>query len=164
MQIDAYYSIMLPHTITHTAYPLEKLLNKHNSYNIFKKQLKIGKAHLFNAQLNTISITHWIYNIDYTHIEYYPTPSLTCSPCSGCNLNSNRIKNQCTFDISATLSTQFWRRKISNNPNTLLKFNANYLDLIYATANRHPTHIPPTPNILIYNDPVFELFDPNSSS
>ena len=200
MQIDAHYSIMLPHTITHTAYPLEKLLNKHNSYNIIKKQLKIknilyldqlttmdnstllkwehlsprigylpkgkiptwfkylentliensvtrkliqqpvltsnnyfsyttghfskkhkpwlitnnnnnsitiGKARLFNAQLNTISITHWIHNIDYTHIEYYPTPSLTCSPCSGCNLNSNRIKNQCTFDISATLSTQF---------------------------------------------------------
>src|SRR5438552_8142930 len=41
MQIDAHYSIMLPHTITHIAYPLEKLLNKHNSYNIFKKQLKI---------------------------------------------------------------------------------------------------------------------------
>ena len=257
MQIDAHYSIILPHTITHIAYPLEKLLNKHNSYNIFKKQLKIknilyldqlttmdnstllkwehlsprigylpkgkiptwfkylentliensvtrkltqqpvltsnnyfsyttrhfskkhkpwlitnnnnnsitiGKARLFNAQLNTISITHWIHNIDYTYIEYYPTPSLTCSPCSGCNLNSNRIKNQCTFDISATLSTQFWGRKISNNPNTLLKFNANYLDLIYATANRHPIHLPPTPNILIYNNPIFELFDSNSSS
>ena len=53
MQIDAHYSIMLPHTITHTAYPLEKLLNKHNSYNIFKKQLKI-KNILYLDQLTTM--------------------------------------------------------------------------------------------------------------
>ena len=53
MQIDAHYSIMLPYTITHTAYPLKKLLNKHNSYNIFKKQLKI-KNILYLDQLTTI--------------------------------------------------------------------------------------------------------------
>src|SRR5437763_6558136 len=41
MQIDAYYSIIWLHTIIYTAYLLEKLLNKYNSYNIFKKQLKI---------------------------------------------------------------------------------------------------------------------------
>ena len=33
----------------------------------------IGKAHLFNAQLNIISIIYWIYNINYTHTEYYLT-------------------------------------------------------------------------------------------
>ena len=53
MQIDAHYSIIWPHTITHTAYPLEKLLNKHNSYNIFKKQLKI-KNILYLDQLTTM--------------------------------------------------------------------------------------------------------------
>ena len=53
MQIDAHYSIIWLHTITHTAYPLEKLLNKHNSYNIFKKQLKI-KNILYLDQLTTM--------------------------------------------------------------------------------------------------------------
>jgi len=124
----------------------------------------IGKAHLFNTQLNTTSIIHWIHNIDYSHTEYYPILPITCNPCSGCNLNSNRIKNQCTLDISATLSTQFWGRKTSGNQTSSLKFNANYLDLIYATANRNPIHIPPTPNILIYNNPVFEIFNSNSLS
>ena len=54
MQIDAHYSIIQLHTITHTAYPLEKLLNKHNSYNIFKKQLKI-KNILYLDQLTTMN-------------------------------------------------------------------------------------------------------------
>ncbi len=85
-------------------------------------------------------------------------------PCSGCNLNSNRIKNHCTFDISATLSTKFWERKTSNNQISILRFNANYLDLIYATANRNLLYIPPTPNILIYNNPVFEIFNSNNLS
>src|SRR5207237_339718 len=70
----------------------------------------------------------------------------------------------CTFDISATLSTKFWRRKTLSNQISLLKFNANYLDLIYATANRNLIHIPPAPNILIYNNPVLEIFKSNSSS
>ena len=124
----------------------------------------IGKARLFNTQSNTTSITYWIHNIDYSHTEYYPTPLLTCNPCSGCNLNSNRIKNHCTFDISATLSTKFWGRKTSNNQISILRFNANYLDLIYATANRNLLYIPPTPNILIYNNPVFEIFNSNNLS
>src|SRR5437868_8954310 len=115
----------------------------------------IGKARLFNTQSNTTSITHWIHNIDYSHTEYYPTPLLTFNPCDGCNLNSNRIKNHCTYDISATLSTKFWGRKTSNNQISILRFNANFLDLIYATANRNLLYIPSTSNILIYNNPVF---------
>ena len=56
IQIDAYHSIAWPHTITHTAYPLEKLLNEHNSYCTFKKQLKI-KNILYLDQLTTMDNT-----------------------------------------------------------------------------------------------------------
>ena len=56
IQIDAHYSIAWLHTITHIAYPLEKLLNEHNSYCTFKKQLKI-KNILYLDQLTTMDNT-----------------------------------------------------------------------------------------------------------
>ena len=63
IQIDTYYSIVWPYTIIYTAYPLEKLLNKYNSYCIFKKQLKI-KNILYLDQLTTIdnsTLLKWKY-------------------------------------------------------------------------------------------------------
>src|SRR5437868_4138697 len=44
------------------------------------------------------------------------------------------------------------------------QLNTNYLDLIYATANRYPIYISPSPNIFIYNNSVLEIFNSNTSS
>ena len=61
MQIDAHSSIIWPNTIIHNAYPLELLLNQHNAYNTFKKQLKT-KNILYLDQLTTMdnsSLLEW---------------------------------------------------------------------------------------------------------
>ena len=72
MQIDIYYSIIWPHIIIHTAYPLEKLLNQHNSYNTFKKQLKV-KNILYLNQLITMNNTILLkWEHLFPRIEYLP--------------------------------------------------------------------------------------------
>jgi len=77
-------------------------------------------------------------------------------PCSGCHLNSDRIKNQCTINASAIISTKFLGRIKSNSIN----FNSNYLDLIYSTAVKHPLSIPSAPTITIPNSSASKIFDP----
>ena len=61
MQIDAHSSIIWPNTIIHNVYPLELLLNQHDAYNTFKKQLKT-KNILYLDQLTTMdnsSLLEW---------------------------------------------------------------------------------------------------------
>src|SRR5260363_159753 len=118
----------------------------------------IGKARRFNHSTNTISITHWKIHADLSLISLYPTPDAHCTLCSGCTLNSNRIQNTCTLDISATLSTKFLGRKIYTQSTNKLQLNANYLDLLYSIASHHFINIPPLPQITIYNNPILDIF------
>ena len=67
----------------------------------------IGKAYHYNYSTNSVSITYWQTNIDLSITSLYLTPSISCYPCPGCNLNSLRIANHHTFNISATFSTKF---------------------------------------------------------
>ena len=118
----------------------------------------IGKARRFSLDSNTISITHWLPNFDHQHTELYPTPDITCTTCLGCNFNSFRIQNHCTFNISATLSTKFLGRKNYTSSSNKLNLHANYLDLLYSIALRNPSYIPSPPTIPIYNNPIYEIF------
>jgi len=99
-------------------------------------------------------------NIDLEHNHYYPLPDLDCIPCTGCHLNSNRVKQICTINISATICTSFLGRKTPK-----FKFNANYLDLIYLTAIKHPLRVPHNYlTINISNSNITEIFKPNDCS
>jgi ribonuclease HI/endonuclease/exonuclease/phosphatase family metal-dependent hydrolase len=124
----------------------------------------IGKARRFNIESNTISITHWLSNIDPNITSLYPTPEIECRPCSGCNLNSNRIQNNCTLNISATLSTKFLGRRVYNSTPNKLNLHANYLDLLYSIALRNPSSAPSSPTIHINQSPVLEIFNSNLAS
>ena len=122
----------------------------------------LGKARRFNYTNNTIFITHWKTILDESITDLYPTPDIACLPCSGCELNSNRIPNLCTIEISATLSTKFLGRKTYLDPSNKLKLNANYLDLLYSIALRHLSSIPATPLVLIPHGSEY-IFKPNIS-
>jgi len=56
----------------------------------------------------------------------------------------------------------YWKTK--NDPLNQLNLNANYIDLIYSIAIRHPLNIPPPPTILLPNSPIFDIFKENISS
>jgi ribonuclease HI len=124
----------------------------------------IGKARRFNKLLNTISITHWNIDCDNSITDLYPYSQPTCTLCPGCHLNSNRISNYCTFNISATLSTKFLGRKISSNTPNKLNFHANHLDLIYSVALCNPINIPPLPTITIKELQIPPIFTKNLAS
>jgi len=64
------------------------------------------------------------------------------------------------MNVSATISTSFLERKTSK-----LKLNANYLDLIYSTAIKHPSRTPHNyPTINISNSTISEIFKSNDCS
>jgi hypothetical protein len=84
--------------------------------------------------------------------------------CTGCHLNSNRIQNKCTFNISTNLTTKFLGRKINSNSLNKLNLHANLLDLLYSIALRNPVTIPSQPNIIIYNNAVFDIFTQNQAA
>ena len=111
-------------------------------------------------QSNTVSINHWQHNIDISHSSCYPLPPISCKPCPGCSLNSSRIANYCTLEVSSILSTQFLGRKSNNQ----LKLNANYIDLIQSATFKNPSYIPPPPSINIADSLVPTLFYNNSAS
>ena len=112
---------------------------------------------------DTISITYWNADIDLTHTHLYLLPNITCSLCTGCIYNSNKIQNHCTFNIPANTCTKFLGRKTPHSQNKL-KLNANYLDLIYAIALRNPFTVPSLPSITLIQNPISSIFQTNSSS
>ena len=120
----------------------------------------IGQIRKRLKQTNSLSITHWQHDINIQHHLLYPLPSIICTPCPGCNLNSNRLPNYCTIEVSNTLSTQFLGRKTCNKQ---LKLNANYIDLLYSTAIKHPITLPPLPNIDIVDSLAYSLFQNNEA-
>jgi hypothetical protein len=131
---------------------------------ITNDQIILGKARKFFPTKNSISITHWTTDYDQSHTAYYPNLQTNCILCSGCSLNSNRITNSCTIDVSATLSTKVWARPLSNNSFNKLKLNANLTDLIYSLAIRYPLTIPSLPNINLENNYIMEIFGSNEIS
>src|SRR5260363_257474 len=120
----------------------------------------IGQTRKIFKKANSISITYWQHDIDTAQFNHYPLPQIICTSCQGCHLNSNHIANLCTLEVSAILSTQFFGRKHKNKQ---LKLNANYIDLIYSTAIKHPTDIPPPPTIYITNSLTLSLFYDNEA-
>ena len=121
----------------------------------------LGQVRKTFQKTNTISVTHWQHNMDTSHFSLYPLPPIQCFSCPGCDLDSKRIANYCTLEVSAILSTQFLGRKTTSKQ---LKFNANYIDLIYSTAIKHPITIPPPPTILIDDFLPTILFHDNEAS
>jgi len=81
--------------------------------------------------------------------------------CTGCYLNSHRINQTCTIEVSAVISALFLGRI---NPNYQLNLNANYLDLICSTAVKHPTFTPSLPTISITNSAAFEIFNSSEAT
>ena len=131
----------------------------HNCNNII-----IGKARKYDQTEDTISITHWTIDFDTSHTELYPSVNYTCMQCTGCHLNSNHIQNKCIFNISPNLTTKFLGRKINSNSLNKLNLHANLLDLLYSIALRNPVTIPSQPNIIIYNNAVFDIFTQNQAA
>ena len=127
----------------------------------FNQNIIIGKARRYFKHSNSISITHWSTNIDTSQSQLYPLSPISCMPCPGCNLNTNRISSACTIKISATLSTLFYGRI---QPNKQLNLNANYIDLILSTAIKHPLTIPTPPTLNISDCLVSDLFLSNQTS
>ena len=121
----------------------------------------IGQIRKTFSKTNTISITHWQHNIDTSTLNSYPLPPITCTPCQGCSLNSNRISSCCTLEVSAILSTQFLGRKKANKQ---LNLNANYIDLIQSTIIKKATEIPPTPSINLIDSSIPTIFINNDAS
>ena len=78
------------------------------------------------------------------------------APCTGCNLNSNLMTQKCTILIPINLATKFVVK--FNLQNNQLNFNANYLDLLYSIAIRHPSQIPNSINILIPTTLILFIF------
>src|SRR6185295_8620422 len=90
----------------------------YSSQHIFKKskpwlliynnnEIIIGKIYRHFKNTNQISFTHWQANINTNHSDHYPFSPVQCSPCPGCHLNSNRIQNLYTVNVSAIISSQF---------------------------------------------------------
>src|SRR5690242_10878072 len=120
-------------------------------------QIIIGKARRQPTPSGQILITHWHCNIELHATQLYPTPSITTKLCTGCNLNSNLITSKCTTFIPINLATKFFGN--FNTQNRQLNLNANYLDLLYSIAIRHPTQIPNTTNIYIPASLIPPVFD-----
>ena len=123
-------------------------------------EIIIGQIRKTFHQSNTVSINHWQHNIDISHSSCFSLPPISCKPCPGCSLNSSRIANYCTLEVSSILSTQFLGRKSNNQ----LKLNANYIDLIQSATFKNPSYIPPPPSINIADSLVPTLFYNNSAS
>jgi len=132
------------------------------SYN--NNNIILGKARRYNYYDNLISITYWQIEFDYSHTNLYPPPAYTCKPCTGCPLNSNRIRNICTINVLASLSNKLLCKRTNNNTSNKLNLHANLLDSIYSIALCNPTMIPRPPTIIIYNNAVFKIFRNNQSS
>src|SRR6185312_3356288 len=115
----------------------------------------------FNNSTNTINITHWTIQTNSHNSNLYPIPETICMPCTGCSHNTNRISDHCTFDISATLSTQFNGRKCYYHPPNKLKIYSNFLALLHSIAVHNTQHTPPTPILPIPNNPTHEIFISN---
>jgi hypothetical protein len=95
-------------------------------------QIIIGKARRQPTSSGQILITHWHSNIELHATQLYPTPLITTTLCTGCNLNSNLITSKCTTFIPINLATKFFGK--FNTQNRQLNLNANYLDLLYSIA------------------------------
>ena len=124
-------------------------------------EIIIGQVRKTFRKTNTISITHWQHNMNLSQANQYPLPPIQCSRCPGCHLNSSRVLNCCTLEVPAALSTQFLGRRSINKQ---LKFNANYIDLIYSSAIKQPITIPPPPTIHITDTLTSVLFQDNPAS
>ena len=59
---------------------------------------------------------------------------------------------------------QISRQKINSNSLNTLNLHANLLDLLYSIALRNPVTIPSQPNIIIYNNAVFDIFTQNQAA
>ena len=99
--------------------------------------------------------------MNLSQANQYPLPPIQCTRCPGCHLNSSRVLNCCTLEVPAALSTQFLGRRSINKQ---LKFNANYIDLIYSSAIKQPITIPPPPTIHITDTLTSVLFQDNPAS
>ena len=97
-------------------------------------EIIFGKIRKQYPNTTEVSITHWQADFDLNNTSCYPLPPISYKPCSGCHLNSNRIKSACTLEISTTTATKFFGRIIHGK----LKFNANYMDLIFSMAIKQP--------------------------
>ena len=103
-------------------------------------------------------ITHWQSDIEQHATQLYPISPMIVAPCTGCNLNSNLITQKCTIFIPINLATKFFGKV--NSQNNQLNLNANYFDLLYYIAIRHPSQIPDSTNISIpitLIPPIFSL-------
>jgi ribonuclease HI len=129
---------------------------------IIGDQIIVGKARRQVAPTGLVLINHWKCSIQSQLTSLYPTPSITTSRCSNCNLNSNTIPQTCTILVPINLTTKFLGRISPTNKS--LNLNANYLDLTYSIAIRYPVQIPPTPSISILNSQILQLFESSSST
>jgi hypothetical protein len=166
----SYYRNILPHYQSpgHNPYAYHtintsKKLTKSKLWllSYYNDEIIIGKIRKYFPSSNHYSITHWTSNIDLNYTRFYPLPPVSYKQCTGCHLNSHRINQICTVEVSAIISAQFLGRTNSKHQ---LNLNANYLDLICSTAVKHPTHIPPAPNIPIINSIASEIFTPSEST
>jgi len=128
------------------------------------REVIIGKARKYNKEDDTISITHWIIEFDRTQTKLYPTPTYSCTQCTGCLLNSNRLQDTCTLNISTNLATKFQGRPAYSDSIKKLNLHANLIDLFYSITLRNPMTIPPLPTITIYNNPILNIFENNQQT
>ena len=124
----------------------------------------IGKARCSHPERNIISITHWILQPNSNSADLYPHLNPTCLPCQGCSLNSKKVTDSCTFEISATLSTKFLGRKTYQDSSNKLKLNANYLDLLYSILLCNPSTIPLPPTLQITSSSITMIFNSNEAT
>jgi hypothetical protein len=55
-------------------------------------------------------------------------------------------------------------RKTYTKLTNKLQLNANQLDLLYSIASRHFINTPPLPQIIIYNNPILDIFLTSSAT
>ena len=120
-------------------------------------QIIVGKARRQITPSGTVLVTHWQFNFDSLRSSLYPLPPAQSQACTGCHLNSGTITNRCTINVPINLSAKFFGRV--NTYTKALNLNANYLDLIYAIAIRHPVQIISPLNITIPTYSIPTIFE-----
>src|ERR1051326_6306366 len=116
-----------------------------------------AKARRHNTPTGLSLITHWHCSYQSQFSNLYPTPLSTTTLCSGCHLNSNIIANKCTIFIPTNLATKLLCRI---NTDKTLNLHANFLDIAYSVAIRHPLYIPPPPLLTINLQQLPSIFEP----
>ena len=125
-------------------------------------QIIIGKARRQPTPSGQVLITHWHSDIELNATQLYPIPAISIKPCTGCNLNSKLITSKCTIFIPINLATKFFGK--FNTQNKQLNLNANYLDLLYSIAIRHPIQAPISNNIYISTTLIPSVFETGSTT